>query len=696
MADFEITSPSGKTFIVSAPDGATQEQVLQYAQGQFGAGEPAQKSSALDAPNAFASGFLRGATRLVASPVDAAANVLDLGKAALGTPFLLAGKAPPKLLQLSDRADVPGSGENVLRAMGKNKFTNALVNPQNPDYEGGYAQALGGGVAGAVTPGQAALGAAGTVLGKATYDATYDPDGGNVGANAAATTASMLPLLGPRSISAVTKRIIRGGEDGRAEMNRRMAVLREAGVDRPTLGLASGNGALGGIETILQTVPGSMGIFQRTRDRAAAGMQGAVTDAADLAAISRGKTVAGAAVQRDLQDFHNRNVLPRYLRVNDLAEGAIGTGTPVTVHNSIARARQLSTPHPGAHATTAIDVDPRFATLRDALVNDAGGSPTRMDAAGMVYPAVPQVGIPYNALKGKRTRIGADVASLDNVGKPVHPELVRMYDAFSEDMMNGALMTDLRNGPSNRLYTPSSATGALTRANNIFHYGRNREERFAPIANAPEVEPTFDVLARMPAKSPSLFDAVKKSVTPQTRGSVAATVIDELGTATPGSQAHTGDTFSPATFLTNWSKLTPAGQEALLSGFPNAPQVHARVSNVAEAADMMRGNSRHWANPSGTAANQAGREMLRGIGIGVPAAAAGLASWGVPAGVAATVLGARGLSKLMNNQRAVNWAATRTPQLSAAEIGALSRMMNANPQLEQDKSKKKRDRLKLD
>ena len=36
MADFEITSPEGKKFIVSAPEGATQEQVLSYAQGQFG------------------------------------------------------------------------------------------------------------------------------------------------------------------------------------------------------------------------------------------------------------------------------------------------------------------------------------------------------------------------------------------------------------------------------------------------------------------------------------------------------------------------------------------------------------------------------------------------------------------------------------------------------------------------------------
>jgi hypothetical protein len=35
MPDYEITSPDGKKFVVTAPDGATQEQVLAYAQEQF-------------------------------------------------------------------------------------------------------------------------------------------------------------------------------------------------------------------------------------------------------------------------------------------------------------------------------------------------------------------------------------------------------------------------------------------------------------------------------------------------------------------------------------------------------------------------------------------------------------------------------------------------------------------------------------
>lgn len=50
MPDYEITSPDGKKFIVTAPDGATQDQVLEYAQSQFSQQKPAEIS---DIPEAW-------------------------------------------------------------------------------------------------------------------------------------------------------------------------------------------------------------------------------------------------------------------------------------------------------------------------------------------------------------------------------------------------------------------------------------------------------------------------------------------------------------------------------------------------------------------------------------------------------------------------------------------------------------------
>ena len=285
-----------------------------------------------------------------------------------------------------------------------------------------------------------------------------------------------------------------------------------------------------------------------------------------------------------------------------------------------------------------------------------------------------------------RTGIGEEAASLDNVGRPVQGQIRSMYGALSQDMENAALVHDLRNGPSNQLNRPSSASGALTRANDIYSGGLARQERTAPFANNPVPEAGFDAMAKTPAKALSTFNAIKKSILPSTRGSVAATIIDDLGTASPGSQTAAGDGFSPATFLTNWNKLTPAGRQALFSGFPNAAEAHAQVAAIADAADMMRQNSRHWANPSGTAANTSGRELLRGLGVGVPAALAGLGSWTVPAGVVGAMGGARLASNAMTSPRVVNWAATQTPRLSESDIGALTKMMVSSGQL--DKGRK--------
>jgi len=44
MPDYEITSPDGKKFIVTAPDGASRDEVLKYAQDQFSAQSPAMQT----------------------------------------------------------------------------------------------------------------------------------------------------------------------------------------------------------------------------------------------------------------------------------------------------------------------------------------------------------------------------------------------------------------------------------------------------------------------------------------------------------------------------------------------------------------------------------------------------------------------------------------------------------------------------
>lgn len=69
MPDFEITSPEGKKFVVTAPDGATQDQVLAYAQQNFAQAAP-QASTGADMLKSAGTGLVKGVTALAGLPGD--------------------------------------------------------------------------------------------------------------------------------------------------------------------------------------------------------------------------------------------------------------------------------------------------------------------------------------------------------------------------------------------------------------------------------------------------------------------------------------------------------------------------------------------------------------------------------------------------------------------------------------------------
>ena len=502
------------------------------------AAKPRAEGSALDIPNAISTGFNQGMLRLAGLPMDTARNVLDLGKAALGAPYTaVTGKSAPDWLMVGDRADVPLSGANLIRNAEKTKAGAAMVHTQNPEYEGGYLQAAGGAMAGATTPAQAAMGIASGVAGKAAYDATGNP--------AYAIAAGMLPQGAAYAVPQATKSMIRGGEQGRQDMLRRLQDLREAGVNNPTLGLASGNGVLGGLETILQSIPGSMGIFARARDEALSGMNATASNAAQSASPNRGSRAAGQAVQDDLASFYDRTVRPGYQRLNDGAEGVIGTNTPAQVGNAVATSGRLATPNPGAPATSGSLVQPRMAQWNQSLRSDQGGSQAYTDGAGMYHPAVPPTGIPYGVVKNLRTSIGEEARSPTVAGTPEQAQIRALYGALSDDMRGAAVQSDLTNGRLLQTHLPSSATGSLDRANDFYSAGMGRIKRTEPFANKVAPEDTFTALNNTAKENVSSLQAVKKSVTPETRGTVAGTIIDRLGRASAGNQ--TPVTCSPPT-----------------------------------------------------------------------------------------------------------------------------------------------------
>ena len=112
------------------PDGMSEAEMAKaIKRNALSIGKQDDRSTAgvaLDKAGAVASGFNRAylsRAGLPFNPVDAAANVQDLVKAAIGAPYIaLTGKPPPDWLVLNDRASVPGSGEWIINQARKTKF----------------------------------------------------------------------------------------------------------------------------------------------------------------------------------------------------------------------------------------------------------------------------------------------------------------------------------------------------------------------------------------------------------------------------------------------------------------------------------------------------------------------------------------------------------------------------------------------
>lgn len=128
MPTYVVTSPDGKEFEITAPEGATQEQVLAYAQQNFKAAEPAQRSlgsAILRQVGLTGRAAVTGALSLPALAADPLANLVNMA----------AGKTvmtPPSqgIQNLMTAAGVPAPETGLERAVQTGASAMAGIAPQ--------------------------------------------------------------------------------------------------------------------------------------------------------------------------------------------------------------------------------------------------------------------------------------------------------------------------------------------------------------------------------------------------------------------------------------------------------------------------------------------------------------------------------------------------------------------------------------
>lgn len=290
MADFTFTSPEGKSYTVSGPDGSTKEEAFGILQQQLGAKIKAQPSvmdnydadPRVDAAKGAGSGLVEG---LIGGTVGLPGDLSNL-----------AGKGIDSALRFfsPDTADAFqkfGANSGISNALDKTT-TPALVKDLGADYQpgtelgkfikagvGGAASMASGGVEG--LPARLAGGAA---IGGASQQA--DRFGGPVaGAGVdAATMALMTAIRGhtPRNVR-TAQDLINDVPAGGLDIARQKADVAAATLGTPTL-LTQGMGNQGGMSALTQEImkdPSAGAVLRRVLERQAPVGQDKINDLID-------------------------------------------------------------------------------------------------------------------------------------------------------------------------------------------------------------------------------------------------------------------------------------------------------------------------------------------------------------------------------------------------------------------------------
>lgn len=342
----------------------------------------------------------------------------------------------------------------------------------------------------------------------------------------------------------------------------------------------------------------------------------------------------------------------------DEAYNRIGAEVPVPVPAVSALRQQVTDELAQAPASRARTLAPIVGRL-DALLADAG-----------------EGGVPFGALRAVRTDLGRELhAPVTAASAPASnqmPYLDRLYGALSDDM-----------GAAARAAGPE-AERALSLA--------DRYTRFNATQNVPAIErilatktdeaaynAVFPASGRPDAQ---VLNRVLRNLTPADRRALAATVLDRMGMPTPGVAA--GETFSPATFLTNWNRLTQGNPEARRALFGSDRELASGLDRLARVAGSIRDASRgtNWSNTAAVAT--AGGAALSAMGdIGEGDAGGLMRTIGV------TLVAPYVAARLLTSPAFVRWAARSAEDaaggaLPESAVTALARVGVLNPQIRRE------------
>ena len=574
-----------------------------------GAEKPA--ATVADRLKALQGGLYRGAAGLVGLPMDTVQGAYNLGKAGVGTIAGLAGR--------TDLMPEPTVGTPLSSEWIANKMEGMGINTQNPRPDDRVSRFLntGGIVAGgSAVPGATVGNTAKAAIGGAVAE-QIDPRLTGLGAVAPAVSSQ----VGANMKNAVA-----------AKAAPIVDTFKQAGA-MPSVGQATDNVFLHGLENLASKFPGGAGVMQKfiegqQRSMGAQARTGVPTEAAGRA-IEKGITGEGGFLERTSATWK---------MLDQSVANKIPKGAAFSPSNTNAALDELTSTVKGASNLTGSLVNPKIQQIKDALLADQGG--------------VVGNPIPYEALRVVRSRVGAMLDDSLVSGVP-NGELKKLYGALSKDLEAGAAQ--------------AGASKEFNRQNDFYRARMDRIESVLErvIGKGKQPEDIFKTFMPTDPDQANKVRSVMRSLEPAERQVVSEAVANRLGRAKPGAQDAEGSVFSSETFLTNWNKLSPAAKAQL---FPDPP-LRGNMDKIANAASHIRTGKGVYANPSGTAGSFAAYSVYLSP---LAAVAGGTIAPVVAAGSAAgtALIGA----KMMTNPKIVEWLATPVKPDSLQATSHLARL----------------------
>jgi hypothetical protein len=311
-------------------------------------------------------------------------------------------------------------------------------------------------------------------------------------------------------------------------------------------------------------------------------------------------TGAGQAAQRGAKSFMESTEK----RMGDLYDAIpIADTAPASVTNTRAALSDLTNSFQSNPKLAALLKNPQLSDYLDALTPQTKQVATGLlDEAGnpITRDEVHGGGLSWADLKDFRSRVGKIIGQpgLSSDGQQI-TELRSLYGALSRDMEATATAE-----------SPQTAN-AFARANTYARARSNRIENVVSmiLGNNQDKAPqtAFEALQRLAndkGGDPIKLARALRSMPEEEANSVRATIFDDLGQASAGHQNDKGDVFSPATFVTNWNKISDRAKNVLFTG-----EHRKAIDDLALVFSGMKSSTK-FANNSKTGLYVAGAHTL--------------------------------------------------------------------------------------